>query len=65
MSTEAIDALPMHLMIGAGCTTILLGSGLAYVLSKSRSKNAGEEPAIEEEAVEELDLDVSAKWRIV
>ena len=56
---EASD-LPMNLLIGAGCATLVLGSGLAFVMMKS--KKANDEPSIEEneEEIEALDPEVSA-----
>lgn len=56
---EASD-LPMNLLIGAGCATLVLGSGLAFVMMKSKKSN--EESSIEEkeEEIEVLDPEVSA-----
>lgn len=56
---EASD-LPMNLLIGAGCATLVLGSGLAFVMMKS--KKANDEPSFEEnkEEIEALDPEVSA-----
>ena len=55
---EASD-LPMTLLIGAGCATLVLGSGLAFVMMKSKKSN--EEPSIKEkeEEIEALDPEVS------
>ena len=56
---EASD-LPMNLLIGAGCATLVLGSGLAFVMMKSKKSN--EESSIEEkeEQTDVLDPEVSA-----
>jgi len=52
--------LPMTLLIGAGCATLLLGSGLAFAMMKSnKGKEGKEEAADEEEVVEALDMTVS------
>jgi hypothetical protein len=51
--------LPMNALIGAGCATLLLGSGLAFVMMKKQKQEpkASEE---EEEVLEEtLDKTVS------
>lgn len=55
MSSEAINSLPMNMMIGAGCTTLILGSGLAFVLMKSKKAEDKSGPSVEEEVVELLD----------
>lgn len=45
--------------IVAGCVTLILGSGLAFILMKKKEADDAKHAAAEEEVVEELDTDVS------
>ena len=51
--------LPMNVLVGAGCATVLLGSGLAFVMMKNKSKE--QHPILIDQVVEEsLDKTVSS-----
>lgn len=43
--------LPMNVLVGAGCATVLLGSGLAFVMMKNKSKE--QHPILIDQVVEE------------